>query len=361
MVREGRGGERTSGRASSPTEGATASIRVSPFVLTWAELLGLSLTDVAAAAGLPHLAHAEELGYDETLAYWAALESLTGDPVVGLTAGSRFTIAQMGVVGPSIAHATHLDAALDVLARVMAAFARNTGIRRVDGELGAGLEYRIPTLRSRHGLDTIFAGTVALLRACTGASGPGAAASHERGRGPLLPIAIEHQMPAVRPEAYERFFGVVPTWNAPSSRLWFSRADLARPFRGASPALARLLAAKAPALLAPSAPPSAASVDGADLERAFWRAHDTGEATVESMARLLDVSPRTLQRRLTERGTTFAAARSAWIERRATSLLTETELSIEEIAARLGYGSRAAFERAYTRWTGRAPASSRAR
>lgn len=331
-----------------PSDRETSSIRVSPFVLTWAELLGLSLADVAREARLPHLAQASALDYEETLSYWAALESLTGDPVVGLTAGSRFTIAQMGVLGPSIAHATHLDAALDVLARVMAAFARNTGIRRIDGALGAGLEYCMPTLRTRHGLDTIFAGTVALLRACTG-SAPG-----ERSPA-LVPARIEHQMPPVCAEAYHRFFGVMPSWNAPSSQLWFSRADLARPFRGASPALARLLATEAPALLAPAVAPS----EPDDLERAFWRAHEAGEASVESVASALGTSPRTLQRRLTERGTTFAEARAGWIERRATSLLAETELSIEEIAARLGYGSRAAFERAYVRWTGRPPASSR--
>ncbi|MBX7196359.1 MAG: AraC family transcriptional regulator, partial [Sandaracinaceae bacterium] len=251
----------------SPREraSATETIRVSPFVLTWGRLLGLALSDVAAAAelALEHLETTKELSYEETLSIWRAYETLTKDPVVGLHAGMRFTVDQMGPVGPSLAHATHLDAALDVLGRVMSAFARGTGIRRIDSADGAGLEYPMPTLRTRHGVDTIFGATVALMRECTGSCGPG----ESQGRGPLVPLAVEHQMPPEAPEEYRRFFGVVPRWNAPSSRLWFARADLALPFRGASPALARLLAEKAPEMLVPAPAPED------DLESAFWKAH----------------------------------------------------------------------------------------
>jgi AraC-like DNA-binding protein len=329
------------------------AIRVSPFVLTWPRLLGLQLSDVARVAGLSldHLKSAKELTYEETLAIWGALETLTNDPVVGLRAGMRFTVDQMGVVGPALAHATHLDAALDVLGRVMSSFARNTGIRRVDSDAGAGLEYTMPTLRARHGVDTIFAATVALMRECTGSCGP----REQLGRGPLVPLALEHQMPPMQPEAYLRFFGVTPSWNAPSSRLWFARADLGLPFRGASPALARLLVEEAPRLLTP---PTASRDEG--LDAAFWRADARGEATLDSTAEALGVSARTLQRRLRERNTTFAAVRARLLEERAVELLHDQELPVETIAERLGYTSRAAFERAFLRWTGRTPAAIRA-
>lgn len=328
------------GRATSPD-----AIRVSPFVLTWARLLGLTLPDVARVSGLPleHLETAKELTYEETLSLWSAYETLTEDPVVGLHAGMRFTVDQMGPVGPALAHATHLDAALDVLGRVMSAFARGTGIRRIDSEHGAGLEYAMPTLRTRHGVDTIFGATVALMRECTGSCGP----SEHTGRGPLVPLAVEHQMPAAAPEAYRRFFGVVPRWSTPSCRLWFARADLALPFRGASPALARLLAEKAPSMLAPPSPAA-----GDDFEAAFWKAHRAGEATLETAAAALDVSPRTLQRRLTTQGTSFANERARLLSQRATELLAGPA-SVDAIAAELGYGSRAAFERALLRWTGK--------
>ena len=89
-----------------------------------------------------------------------------------------------------------------------------------------------------------------------------------------------------------------------------------------------------------------------DLERAFWTAHAKGEATLESVADVLGVSARTLQRRLGAMQTTFAVRRAEMLHRRALQLLRESSAPIETIAERLGYASRAAFERAFVRWTG---------
>lgn len=317
--------------------------------------MGISLAEVARASGIPlaTLEGATGLSYEETLGVWRAMETLTGDPAVGLHAGARFTIDQMGVVGPALAHATHLDAALDALARIMSVFVQNAGIRRIDDEHGAGLEYRMPTLRARHGVDTIFAATVALMRQCTDSCAPG----ERTGRGPLVPRAVEHQMPRAAEAEYARFFGVTPRWERPSCQLWFTRADLALPFRGASPMLSQLLVENAPRLLSPEGAPVTFEQE---LERAFWTAHQAGEATLDTTAEVLGISARTFQRRLGALGTTFADARSKLLVRRATELLGEPALPVEAIAERLGYSSRPAFERAFVRWTGKTPHAVRA-
>jgi AraC-like DNA-binding protein len=319
---------------------STDAIRVSPFVLTWPRLLGLPLAEVARASSIPlaKLESAQDLSYEETLSIWDALETLTGDPAVGVNAGARFTLDQMGVVGPALAHATHVDAALDALVRIMNVFVKNAGIRRVESEAGAGIAYRMPTLRSPHGADTIFAATMALVRHCTGQ--------------PLTALAIDHQMPRRSPAAYLAHFGVAPRWGQPESALWLARADLALPFHGASAELAELLAAHAPRLLS-SARPSV-SFDQ-QLEQAFWTASQTGAATIESTAEVMQISARTLQRKLGAMKTTFAAQRAGILQRRATQLLREDTTPIEAIAERLGYSSRAAFERAFWRWTGKTP------
>jgi AraC-like DNA-binding protein len=321
------------------------AIRVSPFVLTWPRLLGLPLTEVARVSTIPlaKLEAAEELSYEETLGLWDALETLTGDPAVGVHAGARFTIDQMGVVGPSLAHATHLDAALDALVRIMNVFVKNAGIRRVESDAGAGIAYPMPTLRSPHGADTIFAATMSLVRHCTGQ--------------PLVALAVDHQMPRRPHGAYVQHFGVAPRWGRAESALWFKRADLALPFRGASPELAELLAVHAPRLMS-SARPSA-SFDQ-ELERAFWTARPDGTATIDTTAEVMRVSARTLQRKLGHLKTTFAAQRASILHRRATQLLLEETTPIEVIAERLGYSSRAAFERAFWRWSGKTPHAVRA-
>lgn len=324
--------------------------RISAYVLSWIPVLGLSLDEVAHASGipLPTLEGARELTYDELMRFWQALEALSGDPVLGLHAGARFTLDQMGVMGTAVATAPNVDAAIDMLVHLMSAFVRNVEIRRYDDEASAGLAYRMPSLRSRHGLDNAFASIVAAIRECTGSCLPG----EDRGRGPLVLHAVHHQMPPVAEAEYLRFFGVVPTWNMDTSRVLFARADLSLPFRGAAPDLAVLLTEKAPQLLAAD---EASSAFEREFAQAFWRAHQSGQATLEGTAAAMEVSPRALQRRLHAQGTTFAEERAQLLGTRATELLTDPEISIESVAERLGYASRSAFERAFTRWAGKTP------
>ena len=316
------------------------TIRVSPFILTWPRLLGIATTELARASAIPlsKLEDASELSYEETLRIWAALEELTQDPVVGLRAGARFTLDQMGVIGPALAHATHLDAALDVLVRIMRVFVKNADITRIDGPEACGIRYRMPTLRARHGVDTIFAATLALVRHCTGMH--------------LIPYAVEHQMPRMCESAYVAFFGVTPKWGAEACDLCFKRADLSLPFRGASPQLAALLAEHVPQLMATS---SRETSFDRELENAFWKAHHDREATLESTALVLGMSARTLQRKLGATKTTFAEERARILHQHAELLLREHTLPIETIATRLGYSNRAAFERAFLRWSGKTP------
>jgi AraC-like DNA-binding protein len=53
--------------------------------------------------------------------------------------------------------------------------------------------------------------------------------------------------------------------------------------------------------------------------------------------------------------TTFAEERARILHQHAEVLLRERTLPIETIATRLGYSNRAAFERAFLRWSGKTP------
>ncbi|WP_299354862.1 AraC family transcriptional regulator [uncultured Shimia sp.] len=82
----------------------------------------------------------------------------------------------------------------------------------------------------------------------------------------------------------------------------------------------------------------------------------TDEKTV---ARLLAISPRTMQRALKAEGTSFRDIRSAAIEKKAQSLLVETETPIADIAKALGYSDVRAFRRAFKKSSGRSPSEFR--
>ena len=73
----------------------------------------------------------------------------------------------------------------------------------------------------------------------------------------------------------------------------------------------------------------------------------------------LGLHPRTLSRRLGQRGTSFRRLVDDERLARARRLL-ETGSTVEQVAHRLGYSDGTAFARAFKRWTGSTPAAYRA-
>lgn len=81
---------------------------------------------------------------------------------------------------------------------------------------------------------------------------------------------------------------------------------------------------------------------------------------LDSVARALHLSPRTLRRRLHERGATFHALVSEARRAEAAKMLRNSVLTVEQIAEHLGYADPGNFCRAFKRWTGRTPGQFRA-
>ena len=76
-------------------------------------------------------------------------------------------------------------------------------------------------------------------------------------------------------------------------------------------------------------------------------------------SRGLGLSPRTLQRKLNELGTTFSEELEKSRRERAYRWVLETELPLRTIAKRIGFSDPACFSRAFRRWYHRSPASFR--
>jgi len=79
------------------------------------------------------------------------------------------------------------------------------------------------------------------------------------------------------------------------------------------------------------------------------------EVDVESIARAMHMSDRTLQRRLESEGTQLSDLVSLARRQLAERLLADETISLTEIAARTGFSELATFSRAFKRWTGKPP------
>ncbi|MET9468573.1 helix-turn-helix domain-containing protein [Streptomyces sp. NPDC006544] len=145
-------------------------------------------------------------------------------------------------------------------------------------------------------------------------------------------------------------------FEAPSSSITFLAADLHTPTPHAQPGLSAVLRRHAERTLTNAI----ALHNWLDLFRAALScAHEEDAPTLTAVARRLAVSPRTLQRRLDEHGTTWSSEVEAGRRSHVTRLLHHTDLSIGSVAARSGYADARALRRAVQRWYGTTPAAVR--
>ena len=141
------------------------------------------------------------------------------------------------------------------------------------------------------------------------------------------------------------------------------------------PAHRLVFAARVLGLPLVSADPVATKISTAQLERELAAVVDAGLPSriralfaarsdfppVTDVAKQLRMSTRTLKRKLAEHDTTFSAIRDDQRRQRALLLLDNRDLSIGEIATKLGYSELPNFTRAFRKWTGMTPHAYRER
>lgn len=166
-----------------------------------------------------------------------------------------------------------------------------------------------------------------------------------------LEVDFVNPRPAdVRP--YEDFFGGIVRFGQPSTRVVLAARDLALPLRGADTALLALLDAQAEALLQ-----QVAAVSG---PVGVWRQAlvgliRSGRTQLADLAQHLQMSPRSLQRRLAEQGHSFQTLLGQTRQQLAEAYLRDASVELAEVALLLGYSEQSAFTRAFRHWTGLPP------
>ena len=135
--------------------------------------------------------------------------------------------------------------------------------------------------------------------------------------------------------------------------ITFAEADADTPLPRADPTLAGILADHA-RLSTATARPVLGWLDR--FHAALETAVDGGPPSLEEVAHRLALSPRTLQRRLREEDTSWREELEMLRQRRVDRLLRETHLSMDAIAAKVGFTDSRSLRRAIHRWYGHGPA-----
>jgi AraC-like DNA-binding protein len=173
----------------------------------------------------------------------------------------------------------------------------------------------------------------------------------------VMPRAVEFSHPAPANIAeHRRIFRAPLSFGQTGTALVLPRAALELPLAQADAGLLSLLERQIHELV--DRQPQGESV--ADRARRLIAEElSGGEPNVDTVARHLRMSPRTLHRRLREGGTSFRVLLDTLRHDLAARYLAEDHLPIAEAAFLLGFSEASAFHRSFKRWTGRTPAEFR--
>lgn len=144
-------------------------------------------------------------------------------------------------------------------------------------------------------------------------------------------------------------------FEAPCTRIEFPLSLLSRPFQRSDPQLMALAAARC-------ADELQRAESRADLLTRLHRLieqHMAEACAQERVAAALNLTPRTLHRRLQQEGLSFKQLHDDLRKQRALRLLRHERMPLGEVAQALGYTEQANFVRAFRRWTGMTPSQFR--
>lgn len=174
---------------------------------------------------------------------------------------------------------------------------------------------------------------------------------------PLSPVGVTlvHDAP-VDLGAHRAWLGLTPEFAARENAVIFSAADWASPSQHANPDLHRLHLDFLTTLRDRLGDEALV----AELKTLLVERLGSASLDLHEVAPTLAMSPRTLQRRLTERGRSYSELVDEVRRERVEELLSVSDASLEAIALHAGFTSSRALSRAFKRWTGSTPGAWRA-
>jgi AraC-like DNA-binding protein len=265
-----------------------------------------------------------------------------GDEMIGLKAGVELTPGWSGLLGRIVLSAPTVEIAMKKMVAYNSLFMTDSysglvvqgGIADILWSLPAS----VPPPRLQYNL--LAAGAMVMrLRLALGPTW------HP------ISVAFDHRSPADL-TLMENVFGPRLRFDADRNCIRLDAAALAQPMPEANAIAHAIFDDLARRLLAEQQ-------DGVDIVRQV-----TGEVSqlfkarnldIDSVARNLGLSTRTLQRRLDDAGTTFEQIVSDTRATAARTLLVETDKPMTTIAHDLGYAESSAFTRAVRRWYKKSP------
>jgi AraC-like DNA-binding protein len=307
--------------------------------------MGVSSPSVLQAAGLSRKAlsrpeHVIPVG--KAVRLLAVGAARTGRPHFGLLAGQRALLEQYGLVGLRMMHAPSVGTAWRGVVLTLQLNDRVNVPALIVRDRVAVLSFTPYSEESEgihHVMDFTLATACIVMRTLCGPEWAPTEA-HLAHRAPI----------DARP--YRKFFKAPVRFGASRTALLFPASWLDRRVVGADPFMRKEIEQAIADMLRQQDLELTAKV-----QRALFAQMTQDDISIESVARLVGLHKRTLNRRLVEKNTSFARLLGEVRFQIARQLLAETDLPFTDVAATLNYTDASAFSRAFRSWAGTTPSS----
>ncbi|WP_276574201.1 AraC family transcriptional regulator [Pseudomonas sputi] len=298
------------------------------------------------AQHLEDVAPTRQLQLVQVRRLWQRAMYLSQDPLLGLKVGIALPLQSMNVVALVLMHSSSLRQALAHTVRLQQ-LVSNSGrfFTEPASNDGVQLIYHVtpsPVAMHPAQLDSLFAAYMRLLYNCMPAD--------------RRPTRIE--LPgtdACLADRYQVYFECPVILGVEHARVVFGAELLDSLWQAADPTLLRIVLGRAETMLKTQG----RSDTLVDYVTAAIAAQGFSEANCDSVASSLDLSRRTLQRRLAERGSSFRQLLEAVRMSEALEGLADPNLPLVMLAERLGYAEPSAFSHAVRGHFGKAPSALR--
>ena len=305
----------------------------------------------AEAAGLP----AEALDADDLLVPDLAVAEVLeiaardlGRPDLGLLVAGRQDLGMLGALALAIQNSPTLGDALECTSRYLFVHARSLSLSQVADPYGtrgvvalrygaAAGDLAVAVQATDLGLGFLHRGIQSLVGERYG----------------LRTVELPYR-PTAPLSAYEEFFGVPVRVARPAALLRVPGSLAGASLAGGDPSIRRLALAFLAQQAAESGPNLTPKVRGA-----VQQSLGTSRTDIGSVSSLLAMHPRTLQRRLAEEGTSFAAIVDEVRRQLARRYLTTTDMPLSQVAALLDLSEQSALTRCCRRWFSATPTAVR--
>ncbi len=271
---------------------------------------------------------------------WLEAVNLANDPTFGLRAARFWHPSQIGALGYAWLASTSLRSALGRLSRYMPILTEGAmlDIDESRHELSAHLKYREISKQQPTRTDSFMAMLLAMCQANCGDSFHPAS------------ITLTHDEPADSSEFYTLFRCPIH-FSAEENRFNITKSDADRKLLSANPRLTQI----SDQLIIEAIARLEKNNFIAQVSSEIYKQLPSGNISDTSIASALNVSQRSLQRKLQNEGTTFKLVLNDLRTSLAKKYMLDSNMRLIEVAFMLGYSEYSTFSRAFKRWTGLSP------